>query len=199
MLIVVLVETVNLAVLSTNFTILDIIMNFLALVVLSEFDNFFFATVANSTVFGKALGDGEIQLLEDDHKLPLDDLLKIQVTTSRFANIKLPQHKLDRREENEVADPVAEASDAASFTSAQLSANDRNENPMHIPPEYIFIDFSDRPSFGNKVARVLYLILYSLFAAIWFYFIPFTSIYISYAIPAKYGGASTSLDAAVDA
>ena len=70
---------------------------------------------------------------------------------------------------------------------------------MHIPPEYIFIDFSDRPSFGNKVARVLYLILYSLFAAVWFYFIPFTSIYISYAIPAKYGGASTSLDAAVDA
>ncbi len=42
MLIVVLVETVNLAVLATNFTIIDIIMNFLALVVLSEFDNFFF-------------------------------------------------------------------------------------------------------------------------------------------------------------
>lgn len=122
MFIVVLVETVNLAVLATNFTILDIIMNFLALVVLSEFDNFFFATVASSTVFGKALdGDGEIQLLKDDHKLALDDLLKIEVTTSRFANMKLPEHKLDFKEEGEVADPVAETNDAdldVSVTSA---------------------------------------------------------------------------------
>ena len=70
---------------------------------------------------------------------------------------------------------------------------------MHIAPEYIHIDFSNRPSFMNKVARVLYLILYSLFASIWFYFIPFTSIYISYAVPAKYGDAATSIDEVVDA
>ena len=38
-------EIVNLAVLSTNHTILDIIMNFLALVVITEFDDFFFMTV----------------------------------------------------------------------------------------------------------------------------------------------------------
>ena len=42
---VVAVETVNLAVLCTNHTILDIIMNFLALVVITEFDDFFFFTV----------------------------------------------------------------------------------------------------------------------------------------------------------
>ena len=45
MLVVIAVETVNLAVLTTNHTILDIIMNFLALVVVTEFDDFFFMTV----------------------------------------------------------------------------------------------------------------------------------------------------------
>ncbi len=42
MLIVILVESVNLAVLATNTTILDIIMNFTALLVLTEVDNFFY-------------------------------------------------------------------------------------------------------------------------------------------------------------
>ena len=66
------------------------------------------------------------------------------------------------------------------------------KNPLHISPEYIHIDFSNRPTFGNKVARMCYLVLYSLFAAVWFYFIPFTSIYISYSVPMKYGGAFTA-------
>lgn len=106
MFIVVLVEMVNIAVLSTNETIIDIIMNFLALVVLSEFDNFFFSTVSSTTVFGKALESGEIDLpatTDEDGKersntLPLDDLLKIEVTSSRFANMKLAEHKRVQQE-----------------------------------------------------------------------------------------------------
>ena len=43
--VVIVVEVVNLAVLSTNHTIMDIIMNFLALVIIAEFDDFFFMTV----------------------------------------------------------------------------------------------------------------------------------------------------------
>lgn len=59
MFIVVLVELVNLAVLITQVNILDIIMNFMAIVVISEFDNFFYSTVANS-VFARAISSGEI-------------------------------------------------------------------------------------------------------------------------------------------
>ena len=44
-LVVIAVEVVNLAVLTTNHTIMDIIMNFLALVIIAEFDDFFFMTV----------------------------------------------------------------------------------------------------------------------------------------------------------
>ena len=45
MTVVVLVEMVNLAVLTTNHTIMDIILNFLALCVIADFDDFFFMTV----------------------------------------------------------------------------------------------------------------------------------------------------------
>ena len=38
-------EIVNLAVLNTNNTIMDILMNFLALVIISDFDDYFFVTV----------------------------------------------------------------------------------------------------------------------------------------------------------
>ena len=44
-LIVVLVEIVNLIILQTNHSTLDVIMNFLALVIISEFDDYFFKTV----------------------------------------------------------------------------------------------------------------------------------------------------------
>ena len=39
------VELVNLAVLNTNHTIMDVLMNFLALVIISDFDDYFFTTV----------------------------------------------------------------------------------------------------------------------------------------------------------
>ena len=42
---VMIVESVNFAALLTNGTIIDIIMNFLALVVIAEFDEYFFSAV----------------------------------------------------------------------------------------------------------------------------------------------------------
>ena len=43
--VVITVEVVNLAILITNQTIMDIIMNFLALVIIADFDDYFFWTV----------------------------------------------------------------------------------------------------------------------------------------------------------
>lgn len=45
MTVVVSVELVNLIVLLTNGTVMDTIMNFLALVIISDFDDYFFVTV----------------------------------------------------------------------------------------------------------------------------------------------------------
>ena len=61
MLVVIVVEVVNLAVLTTNHTIMDIIMNFLALVIIADFDDFFFMTV-DKEIMADLMKDGEVEL-----------------------------------------------------------------------------------------------------------------------------------------
>jgi len=61
MLVVIAVEVVNLAVLTTNHTIMDIIMNFLALVIIADFDDFFFMTV-DKEIMADLMQDGEVEL-----------------------------------------------------------------------------------------------------------------------------------------
>ena len=55
------VEFVNFAALLTNFTIIDIIMNFLALVVIAEFDEYFFAAVKNDSLANIVTGEGSYE------------------------------------------------------------------------------------------------------------------------------------------
>ena len=52
------VESVNFAALLTNSTIIDIIMNFLALVVIAEFDEYFFSAVKNDELVDILTGEG---------------------------------------------------------------------------------------------------------------------------------------------
>ena len=61
MLVVIVVEVVNLAVLTTNHTIMDIIMNFLALVIIADFDDFFFMTV-DTEMIAELMQDGSLEL-----------------------------------------------------------------------------------------------------------------------------------------
>lgn len=53
---------------------------------------------------------------------------------------------------------------------------------MDKPPEFICINWRDR-SLGNKIGRLIYKLFRVLFASIWFYYIPFISIFMSYAVP----------------
>ena len=71
-------ELVNLAVLNTNNTIMDILMNFLALVIISDFDDYFFVTVLSDPM-AMLIKDGELEIDErtGDNKILLEDLLKI--------------------------------------------------------------------------------------------------------------------------
>ena len=60
MLVVLSLEIVNLSFMLTNGTISDIIKDFLALLIISDFDNYFFMTV-ESTPVGRLIKDGEIE------------------------------------------------------------------------------------------------------------------------------------------
>ena len=94
--VLVFVEFVNLAVLLTNDTIMDIIMNFLALVIISDFDDYFFITVKDERM-SLLISDGEIDFL--DKKLTLEDLTIIETTTSQQARFEVEGNKLAKPNE----------------------------------------------------------------------------------------------------
>ena len=73
---VVCVEIVNVYILCTAMNVMEIIMDFLALVVISEFDNFFVETLKTDPVFHMLI----------DNSDTLKEALKISVTTSDLAS-----------------------------------------------------------------------------------------------------------------
>ena len=54
-----------------------------------------------------------------------------------------------------------------------------------IRPEFIYVDSSKLPR-ERWFLRKVYTALHALFASFWFYFIPFSSILLSYSIPHAY-------------
>ena len=91
LLILISVEAVNLGILLSNQTIMDTIMNFLALVIISDFDDYFFFTVSNEKP-ALAITHGEVEI--DDIKVGLDQLTLIEVTTSDLARFKVEGNML---------------------------------------------------------------------------------------------------------
>ena len=53
---------------------------------------------------------------------------------------------------------------------------------LETRPEYIYAD-EKHFTWNRWIYRKIYLIIHALFAAFWFYFIPFISIIMSYRIP----------------
>ena len=54
-------------------------------------------------------------------------------------------------------------------------------------PKYIYVD-EKLFTWGRWFHRKLYTIVHALFASFWFYFVPFSSILLSYTIPFAYEG-----------
>ena len=86
LMVVIVVEIVNLAILCTNHTIMDIIMNFLALVIIADFDDFFFFTV-DKEMMAEIIKDGTIDLLYRPREL--SQLVLFDRTSSEAARFKL--------------------------------------------------------------------------------------------------------------
>ncbi len=55
-----------------------------------------------------------------------------------------------------------------------------------MAPEFIYVDMKSRTC-GNKLARITYNVFKSIHASIWFYFLPFACIFLSYSIPNSFG------------
>ena len=79
---VVLVESVNFMAILTTSQILDIVMNFLALVVIAEFDDFFYAAVSEYDI---------TEVIDDK---VYDDFLVIQTTTSISARYVMKGNRI---------------------------------------------------------------------------------------------------------
>ena len=90
-LMVIAVEGVNLVILCTNETVMDVVMNFLALVVIADFDDFIAVTLASDQLYKRFLA-GDFVLKDD--RPDLDHALTIESTTSLLAAAKLEAHKL---------------------------------------------------------------------------------------------------------
>lgn len=74
--------------------------------------------------------------------------------------------------------------------SVVMSAIDDNDDFVKLkiqkgfegPPKYVYKSFWDR-SLMNKICRIVYKTIKIFYAGVWFYFVPFASFYLSYAIP----------------
>jgi hypothetical protein len=86
--IIILIEFVNFLAILTSFTVLDVVMNFLALVVISEFDDFFYCSLRDEPLK---------ELLIDPC---FCNLLVIERTSSRRATIELVEHELTKAQLN---------------------------------------------------------------------------------------------------
>ena len=78
MVVLVSVELVNLAVILTNTTVMDTIMNFLALVIISDFDDYYFQTIKDEPL-SKLISDGNFDFgyEEEPNERSLEDITKI--------------------------------------------------------------------------------------------------------------------------
>ena len=98
--VVVSTEIVNILILNTNNTILDVIMNFLAIIVISEFDDYFFSAQPRDFI-ARAISEGSFKRKiaktegEEDDIVELADLFKIKTTTSPDAIFSIDEHRIN--------------------------------------------------------------------------------------------------------
>lgn len=155
----------------TNETIADIIKDFLALVIISDFDDYFFAAVSN-TPMGRLIKDGEIET--SNGTLYLKDVLMIHCTTSLHAqpDLKIP-HVLERKlEEAPHKEMVSRDYQARNYTTIERPA----------------VLTSEQRDKWLKLARLIYRIIDMFYQVFWFYFAPFSALFCSYLVPYQLGG-----------
>ena len=102
--------------------ILDVLMNFLALTILTELDDYLFETIKDNPI-SKLIADGEATICGRERKL--EDIVKIETTTADQARYKVRGNRIRDRNGNPVE-----------------STHKKLDN--YSPPSYIYIPVSER-------------------------------------------------------
>ena len=154
--VLVLVEFVSMMVLLLQFNVLDVLMNFLALTIITEFDDQLFTTLHDDPIRnlikekkGKFCGI----------KRKIEDIIVIQTTTSWYARFRIDENRFglmppDEEDDGKKPRPVNNR------TSARASRASWNKNAKSVfkndeEPEYIYIPFRHR-SWLNMLCRIIY-------------------------------------------
>ena len=148
------IEGVNYILMLTQDQPIDIVLNFLALVFISQFDDFFYQTYA----------DQEFKKVIRDLSGKYENFLQIQTTTSFKARHKVLANRI-KKQHVEMISP--------------LSEDVQNEIPL-----YMKLEWQHRGRWrGNRCLWVLYRIMRKLLVCFWFYFIPFAALGLSFILP----------------
>ena len=143
MFVVLSLEAVNISFMLTNATISDIIKDFIALLIISDFDDYFYMTVSH-TPFGILVKCGELNSKRSGN-LSLKDILMIETTTStRAPSDKKISHQFKHQEKE------------CSIKFGNAKYQDECSHLEEIFDERkVIIAFGER-EFSNKVCRVIY-------------------------------------------
>ena len=175
------VEFVSLMVLLLQNSVLDVLMNFLALTIITEFDDYLFETLYDDPIY-KLITEGETEL-GGKHR-ELSEITKIETTTSWYARFKVDGNKFGRSPDDEEEDkkkqgtnPRAEneRDSRASWFKKKVFSNDK-------PPDYIYIDLWER-SWLNFLCRFIYSFARCFNVVLMFYFAPQIGLFFSYEVP----------------
>ena len=96
-------------------------MNFLALTVLTQFDDYLFSTLHEDPV-SELIKEGELKILGKSKSIKLSDIIRIETTTSWNARFKIEGNRFGRKEEDVLAQNF-QAVQAAKTTVEADAAN----------------------------------------------------------------------------
>lgn len=165
-------EVVNLAFTLSLITIVDVVSYFVAILVVSQFAQFFFLTV-NKTLMGELLQFGKVSC--GGKMLSLDALTKIEATSSDQASAQAMIAKVFSEAEGETL--IGPESKDGATPGAPYVDKERKVQTL----------YSDR-DFWNVSGRVMYQCICVFYKVFWFYFAPFAAFILSYWLPFQMGG-----------
>ena len=161
-----LIEVVNLLTILQRNTVIDIVMNFMALAVIIDFDDFFFSALGKNFI-KKIITDQQ----EDESNYK--QLYMITKTTSKEARGRveyIPEHELTTDKD----------------VTLPLVKNEKN-GKIEVKRKHnsIFVEKWNQKK-SVRFYRIIYRLFRIVFVTIWFYFFPFATFLGSYMLPYWY-------------
>jgi len=171
------VETVNYIALLTNTSHLDIVMNFMALVVIADFDDFFYG----------ALADGEYKKVITNSDGTYDEFLSLQMTTSFLARNPTKKNYIERQEVEKIEkigfpEEDLDAENPRDTAEYEVDGIKRQHRYHDYIPKYIYQSFWNR-RWDNKLLYGIYWLFRTTVVSFWYYLVPFVALMASFLVP----------------